>query len=158
MCTVTQVPSSNPNSFERENAELFKGLFQLSLARGGSNQLSTDLFNVHLRPFLEAFLRNEEGTDASGRLHAGDQERSHALAAEIMSGAMRCLKYGGAHPFLALTANPHAMAYSQSTLDFEYAEKLWNYWVPFLERIIIHAPTDCVRNWFIALRYVQPQL
>jgi hypothetical protein len=93
MATV-QVPSSSPNSFVVENAQLFKGLFQLSLARG-NNRLATNLFDAHLRPFLDAFLRNEEGTDASGRVHAGDQERSHALAAEIMSGAMRCLKYGG---------------------------------------------------------------
>lgn len=127
---ANKVPSSSPNSFVVENAQLFKGLFQLSLARG-NNRLATNLFDAHLRPFLDAFLRNEEGTDASGRVHAGDQERSHALAAEIMSGAMRCLKYGG----------------------YDYAERLWNYWIPFLERIIAQAPTDCVRNWFIAIRF-----
>jgi hypothetical protein len=36
---------------------------------------------------------------------------------------------------------------------YEYAEKAWAYWIPFLERIIAQAPTDCVRNWLIALRY-----
>jgi len=106
MVTV-QVPSSSPNSFVVENAQLFKGLFQLSLARG-NNRLATSLFDAHLRPFLDAFLRNEEGTDASGRIHAGDQERSHALAAEIMSGAMRCLKYGGTPLSADCCAPPHA--------------------------------------------------
>lgn len=86
-----QVPAASPNSFIQENAQLFKGLFQLALTEG---DLST-LFDSHLRPFLDSFLRSEHDANTSNRLHAGDQERNHALASEIMAGMFRCLKYAG---------------------------------------------------------------
>ena len=59
---------------------------------------------------------DEEGTDASGRVHAVDQERSHALAAEIMSGAMRCLQYGGTPLSADCCAPPHAHTHDPALL------------------------------------------
>lgn len=53
------------------------------------------LFDEHLRPFLDSFLHGEQFSSASDRIHAGDQERNHALVSEIMAGMLRCLRYGG---------------------------------------------------------------
>lgn len=76
-----------------ENAQLFKGLFQLSLA--DSSGALARAFDSYFKPLLEAFIHGERESNISIRLHAGDQERNHALASEIMAGALRCLKYGG---------------------------------------------------------------
>jgi len=80
-----------------ENAQLFKGLFQLSLihSAGSAGAGRFPLFDLHLRPFLERLLSAEQRTATSTPTATGDQERAHALAAEIMAGALRCLKYGG---------------------------------------------------------------
>ncbi len=118
-----RIPAAHPNCFVIENAQLFKGLFQV---------LADSSADVHpllgiLRPHLSTFF-----TTLHEQLHAGEQQRRHALMSEIFSGMVRA---------------------SKQNFTYEATEQMWNCWLPLFQRVINDAPLECLSTWLQSIRF-----